>query len=144
MFCFTDVRQDVGNRNKRRFFDEYASRKHFITKPDISNIRVKIKDNTTIRHKDDALSVSGLVAELQEEKYNPVLLFKKQGEESSEYPSLGKEGFMLVLQTQFQREMFQTNGHKILCIDATHGTNAYRFLLITCIVLDEYGKGICY
>ena len=44
---------------------------------------------------------------------------------------------------QFQQELFQKYGHKILCINATHGTNAYRFQLITCIVPDEFGKGMC-
>ena len=27
------------------------------------------------------------------------------------------------------------------CVDSTHGTNQYRFKLITIIVPDEYGKG---
>lgn len=87
------------------------------------------------------MSVSLLIAELQLEDFNPILLYKPQGEKRTEYPSLSLESFVLVIQTQFQQNMFQSNGHKILCIDATHGTNAYRFQLITCIVPDEFGKG---
>lgn len=112
---------------KEHISDQYASRKHFITKQDVSNIRVKVNDNSTIRHQNDALSVSLFVAELQEEEYNPVLLFKKQGEECIEYPE--KKISFLCYRHNF-KEIYQSNGHKILCIDATHGTNAYRFLLI--------------
>ena len=52
---FTDIRQDVGHRSKRDLFDQSASRKHFITKQNISNVRVNIKDNAIIRHKSDPL-----------------------------------------------------------------------------------------
>ena len=38
--------------------------------------------------------------------------------------------------------MFEINGHKGLCIDTTHGTNAFWFLLITFIVPDEYRRGM--
>ena len=138
---FTDIRHDVGHRSKRDLFDQSASRKHFITKQDISNVRVNIKDNAIIRHKSDPLSVSLLVAELQQEAYDPILLFKPQGEKSIAHPNLPTEAFMLVIQTQFQQQLFEKYSHKILCIDATHGTNAYRFQLITCIVPDEFGKG---
>ena len=124
-------------------FDQCASRKHFITKQDISNVRVNIKDNAIIRHKSDPISVSLLVSELQQEAFDPILLFKPQGEKSATHTTLPTEGFVLVIQTQFQQELFQKYGHKILCIDATHGTNAYRFQLITCIVPDEFGKGMC-
>ena len=137
-----DIRQDVGHRSKRDLFDQCASRKHFITKQDISNLRVNIKDNAIIRHKNDPTSVSLLVAELQQEDYDAILLFKPQGERSIAYPNLSTESFVLVIQTQFQQQMFQKYGHKILCIDSTHGTNAYRFQLITCIVPDDFGKGM--
>ena len=64
-------------------FDQCASRKHFITKQDISNVRVNIKDNAIIRHKSDPMSVSLLVSELQQEAFDPILLFKPQGEKST-------------------------------------------------------------
>ena len=30
----------------------------------------------------------------------------------------------------------------VVCIDATHRTNVYDFLLITIVVLDGYGEGV--
>ena len=62
------------------------------------------------------MSVSLLVSELQQEAFDPILLFKPQGEKSTTHTTLPTEGFV---QTQFQQELFQKYGHKILCIDAT-------------------------
>ena len=39
--------------------------------------------------------------------------------------------------------MFQAFGHnRVVCMDATHGTNAYRFHLITLFVVDDFGEGM--
>ena len=75
----TDIRQDVGNRTKRNEFLESVSRKHFLNKCDIRNIRIKVQDRLVIRHQDDAQSVYLAVAELQQEPFNPVMAFKVQG-----------------------------------------------------------------
>ena len=32
-------------------------------------------------------------------------------------------------------------GQIAICMDATHGTNAYDFNLITAVVIDEFGEG---
>ena len=40
----TDVRETVGDRNKREDFDQSVSRRHFLTKSDVRNIRVKVED----------------------------------------------------------------------------------------------------
>ena len=33
-------------------------------------------------------------------------------------------------------------GSNIICVDATHGTTMSDFLLITVLVMDEYGEGV--
>jgi len=38
------------------------------------------------------------------------------------------------------KDMMIKYGNKIACIDSTHGTNMYKFLLITIMVVDEHGK----
>ena len=38
--------------------------------------------------------------------------------------------------------MFIKYGNKRFCIDATHGTNAYDFNLITVLVVDSFGEGL--
>ena len=50
--------------------------------------------------------------------------------------------FLLGLQTEFQKEIFIKYAKKLVCVDATHGTNAYDFQLITVLVIDDYDEGI--
>lgn len=135
------MRETVGDRSKREDFDQSVSRKHFISKSDIRNIRVKVDDRIVKRHDDDATSVTMMVAELQQEPYNPIVMFKPQGSKDDLHPALQADSFVLVIQTQFQMELYQKYASTILCIDSTHGTNQYRFKLISVVVPDEYGKG---
>ena len=58
-----------------------------------------------------------------------------------EYPTLGSDSFILAVQTEFQMKLYREYSSKILGIDATHGTNAYWFKLITCIVVDQFDQG---
>ena len=136
-----DIRETVGDRTKRDDFERFAARKHYITKQDVTNASKRVHDHTIIRHQSDPLSVAQVVSDLREEPYDPVLLYKAQGEKDPNFPKIPVEGFILAIQTQFQKELYEKYGHTILCIDATHGTNAYRFMLITCIVPDEFGRG---
>lgn len=65
---------------------------------------------------------------------------KPQGEASD--TTLHLKDFVLAIQTPLQAEMLKKFGpNHIICIDATHGTNAYDFSLLTVLVIDEYGKG---
>ena len=131
----------MGHRTKRQDFDQTVSRKHFLTNLDIHNIKRNVVDRQIKRHENDATSVSILVQELRMEPFNPVLMYKPQGEVAPECPTLSKESFLLAIQTKFQMELFRENSNKFFCIDATHGTNAYRFKLITCLVPDKFGHG---
>ena len=140
-YIHVDIREDVGNRAKRAEFDAAVRRRHMITKQDIANIRIMVKDTAVIRNKDDAMSVDLFVQELQGEPYNSILLYKRQHEINQQLPSLTQDAFLLAIQTEFQKQLYQEHAHKVLCVDATHGTNAYRFKLITVMVADDYGQG---
>lgn len=134
------MRETVGDRSKRGDFDQSVSRRHFLTKSDIRNIRVKVDDRIIKRHEDDATSVSMIVAELEQESFNPILIFKPQGKVDQTL-SLESDSFVLAIQTQFQMELYRKHVSTIMCIDSTHGTNQYRFKLISVIVPDDQGKG---
>lgn len=96
----TDIRADTGHRTRPEFEAE-VKRKHFTTKQDIANVRVKVKYLTVFRNQEDAVSVDLFVRELQQEPHNPVLLYKHQGENDPAHPTLPKESFLLAVQTQF-------------------------------------------
>ena len=81
------MRETVGDRSKRKEFDQCVS-KHFITKSDIRNIRVKVDDRIVKRHDDDATSVTMMVAELQQEPFNLIVIFKPQGSKDDSHPAL--------------------------------------------------------
>ena len=83
------------------------------------------------------------VNELQKEQFNPVLLYKRQHERNPDY-MLPVESFVFAMQTEFQMDCYQQHATKVLCVDATHGTNAYSFKLITVMVADEFGQGEVY
>ena len=128
-----DVREDVGDRQNREAFDQCVSRRHFLSKSDINNIRIKVDDHIIIkRHEDDATSVSLIVSELQEESFDPVLFFKLQGSKSPEHLVLPEESFIVAIQTKFQLELYNQHASTILCIDSTHGTNHYMFSSSRC------------
>jgi hypothetical protein len=98
-------------------------------------------------HTDDAQSVMLLVQKLQNEKYDPVLIYKPMGspavvgcDELDTLPDFDNL-FLLGIQTQAQRDCLQKFANKILCIDATHCTNQYGFQLLNLVVPDECGKG---
>ena len=110
-----------------------------MTKKDIRNIERSFGLCGNERHKDDATSVSLWVAEMKQSDNNPVLLYKPQGES---HEVMSENDFILAFQTPFQAHILCSCGHdKIVCIDSTHGTNAYDFSLTTIVVVDEFGEG---
>ncbi len=120
-------------------------RSHLVAKNDLYNIEKSYNIRKIERHKDDAMSVHLWVQECIVERNNPILLYKPQGQRIAEVrvnQGLGEHDFVLALQTPLQKELLQKCGHKrIVCVDATHGTNSYDFLLLTVLVVDELGEG---
>ena len=78
---------------------------------------------------------------MQCEEFNPVLFFKPQGQKS-DFNGVEEKDSLLALQTQFQKEMFEKHAQKSICVDATHGTTAYDFQLVTVLVTDDYKEVI--
>ena len=89
------------------------------------------------------VSVSTWVEEMEGLEYNPVLIFKQQGDQAAETCSnLEIIDFLLVIQTEFQRDMLYAHVKNGICIDATYKINDYDFNLITFMVLDDFQEGI--
>ena len=129
-----NIRDKVHNEMKRE---------QLVTRMDILNIKRQYNIECIEKSKNDLFSVKAWVCELEQLEYNPITIFKVQGEEQGyNINNLGPNDFILGIQTQFQRDMlvkFVQNG---ICIDTTHKTNQYNFLLLTLMVLDEFGEGI--
>ena len=120
---------------------EKMERKHLISRQDIHNIKRQYNIDGIERHSNDYTSVQAWVKECKTLDYNPIVVFKQQGNED-DTNDLRQNDFFLVIQTEFQRDMMTNFGDNIICVDATYRTNIYDFNLITVMVLDEYGEGI--
>jgi hypothetical protein len=121
--------------------DEFE-RIHLIQRKDINNIQRSLKLEGGQRHSDDATSVAAWVEEMRGKGEDNVVLFYKPQGVDDERRALKRDDFVIALQTPIQAEMFKKFGEgKVVCVDATHGTNAYDFKLITLLVVDEYGEG---
>ena len=64
---------------RQKTFDSNVKRKHFISKMDINNIQMKVKDFGIKWHEDDATYVSVKIQELKEGPFDPILIYKPQG-----------------------------------------------------------------
>ncbi|MCO5587623.1 hypothetical protein L7F22_041572 [Adiantum nelumboides] len=83
-------------------------------------------------HHDDAISVHNWVAD------NIAHTFYYQPMNGSD-----DDAFILGIQTRWQLEMFSKYGHNsLLAMDATFGTNKYKFHLYTILVFDAFRNGL--
>ena len=120
-------------------------REHLISKQDIHNIEKQFCVDGVQKHLNDSQSVNAWVQELHCSEYSPVLLYKMQGVEDvaiGTTSAFSRDDFALCIQTKFQCDMLSMFGKNAICIDSTHSTNQYDFLLNTIMVIDEFGEGI--
>ena len=118
------------------------TREHIVSRKDIHNVKQQFNIEGIRRHANDLISVVSWVEEMELLQYNPVLVFKQQQQPPSQSaPSLKMNDFLLVLQTEFQRDMLRTYGKSRVCMDTTYRTNEYDFYLITLMVIDDYQEG---
>ncbi len=123
----------------------HLERIHLLTRKDLSNIERAFSLCREKRHSIDAVSVRLWVEEMKSTADNPVLFYKEQGSDVAEVGrnyGLGKHDFALVLQSSLQADLLKNCGdNKVVCADATHGTNTYNFQLISVLIIDEFGEG---
>ena len=119
------------------------SRHHIVESRDILNIKKEFGLNEVQHHDNDQQSVFAWIKEWETSDSNPVLFYKLQGEECPDKSlSLSKNDVIVILQTEEQKHLARQFGHKGVCCDSTHGTNAYDFFLTTVLIVDEFGEGV--
>ena len=65
-----------------------TTREHLINRKDVNNIRHQYNIDGIQKHTNDLISVSYWVEGMENLEYNPVLLFKQQGDEVSEHENI--------------------------------------------------------
>ena len=141
-----DLRGGLGERENRSDSTSTGQLRayQFVSKRIMHEMHRKLNANTRL-HPRDNMSTYLLIKKLANEKYNPILLYKSQGDAifigdpAVEKLPHAKELFAVGIQTNEQLQMM--NNRQILCIDATHGTNQYGYSLTNLLVPDEWGKG---
>ncbi|KAL1488526.1 hypothetical protein ABEB36_014991 [Hypothenemus hampei] len=114
---------------------------HILTRKDLHNIERSFNlSSVAIRHPNDALSVESWVIEMQRDQ-NCVLFYKAQGQLCNEQPFLKNDDFVLLIMTITQCEFLCKYGTDLICMDGTHGLNAYDFEMQTVLVLDDLREG---
>ena len=144
---YKEIRDNHANHNSRENIDNNVNinKSHLIKKSVIKDMERQLKYRRRL-HPEDSTSTYLLIKKLDLEKYNPVILYKTQGEKYLITPQKYKENdeksklFAIEIQTKEQHEMFVKHSFKITCIDATHGTNHYGFPLIS-LIPNDFGKG---
>lgn len=115
---------------------------HLLTKQDLYNIEAEFGlNNESVRHSNDATSVDAWVAEESKSTDSCVLLYKPQNENIEEHNSFKENDFALGIMTPAQEEILKKFGHDCICIDGTHGLNAYDFEVVTLMVIDDMRQG---
>ncbi|XP_028137903.2 uncharacterized protein LOC114332316 [Diabrotica virgifera virgifera] len=117
-------------------------RDHLLTRMDINNVmrsyNIGLKNGC--RHKQDAVSVELWVQEISGTENNPVKFHKRQNSECTAY-NLENNDICLILMSPVQAELLKKFGQNLICVDSTHGLNAYDFEMTTVLVVDEFGNG---
>lgn len=111
--------------------DVIVSRSSIVTRHDVNNIKYQYGTIQGRKSTNDTISVDVWRKELE-----------KNGHLLCYHPQNDKKLFYLGIQTQFQLEMLIKHGQQAICVDSTHGTNMYGFLLVTLLIVDEFGLGV--
>ncbi|CAG9817796.1 unnamed protein product [Phaedon cochleariae] len=116
---------------------------HLLEKKDLHNIKRDFSISYSTKfHENDALSVKLWVEMMKEKKLEnncEVLYYKEQGQCDTFFE---REDFILIIMTEYQEMELCLFGSEKICIDGTHGLNAYGFQLYTIMVVDDFGRGV--
>lgn len=127
----------------RKEYDVGFSASKYCSKKTVENIIAKLGiGKEYIMNKCDALSVDSLV---EEDNGKSFFLYKPMGVLDDQYPKATVEDFMLGFMCEKQREVLiscMENPTSTLCIDSTHGTNAYQIKLTTLLTVNSLGIGV--
>ncbi|GFV75937.1 uncharacterized protein TNCV_1455341 [Trichonephila clavipes] len=111
------------------------------THQDIKNIKEEYNISSDgILDSNDVVSVNKWVEGLKN-RDSPIVLFKDQNIfDENLYPGMKAEDFLVIMNAS-QKDMLKFYGNDTICLDFTHGMNAYGFDLVTLLVLDDKREG---
>jgi hypothetical protein len=125
--------EEILNEIRDSVVNNKLDRIHLITRKDLWNIADSYNlNNEAILNKNDYISVEAWVTHMQTSS-NLIRFYKPQGVLLEDFSELKTEDFFLVIMNEAQKEILQKFGNDCVCIDGTHGLNAYDFQLYTTV-----------
>lgn len=128
-------------KNASNLRNEGAHRHEFCTRADVRRIEKTIEEESIRLAGQDGASVMQWVTALEAEGHSVYLKTAKDKTPSGS--DLTDDAFILIIQTKYQKECWQTHGSRFAGIDATHNTTHYEGMnLFTLLVRDRWGHGV--
>lgn len=125
--------------------EEYGAAE-YVTRKDIENIIEKYSIGQVYKlNDDDGESVDQFVQKDIIDENSSVILYKPMGIGMPNTKTITESDFLLAIMNEEQRNFLRkamSSPPGILCVDATHGTNAYGFQLITLMSVNSFGNGV--
>lgn len=120
---------------------QIKTKHHLVTRKDVYNVGfLNNVSNISVRNErrcpDDVEGVESYVTD--EKNAESILFYKKQGDEHAIFKN---EDFVLVIMKPEQEQKLKKFGSYVICLDGSHGTNMYDFLLHSLFIIDEYEEG---
>ena len=140
-------------REARKFIsvDSQLDRLHLLTMRDILNVQRDFGLGRPERaDANDSTSVETWVRSFDGHADSPIILYKRQGSTMFDthpeiaLPICQQNDFLLAIMLSSSRDMLLKYGvgnKSVVCVDSTHGTNAYDIHLSTLMVLDSSRQG---
>ncbi|GFU74847.1 MULE domain-containing protein [Trichonephila clavipes] len=127
----------------RNSINQKLERIHLITRQDIKNIKEEYNISSDgILDSNDVVSINKWVEGLKNREDSPIVLLKDQNIfDKNLYPGMKAKDFLLVIMNASQKDMLKFYGIDTICLDFTHGMNAYGFDLATLLVWDDKREG---
>ncbi|XP_065205568.1 uncharacterized protein LOC135835309 isoform X1 [Planococcus citri] len=131
------------NQGEKESYEGKKKHTIFATSKQISSWSYELKKSQSL-HTDDATAVAYWVHKNKEK----VLVYKPQGLQTNignrDLDETADANTLFALGIQRDRQYLQLkegSGDRVLCIDATHCTNQYKFYLVNLVISDCFGRG---
>ncbi|KAK3928260.1 Antitoxin [Frankliniella fusca] len=138
------LRGDKFSRVNRESSELKLTRNEFITIKALRERKRKMAAEKSL-HSDDSQAVYMQMQLLREEDFNPILIYKPEGQKLVYGPesanNLPLDVFMLGLQTEEQEALMKMASQSILIVDATHDMDQYGHKLLNVVRVDELNRG---
>lgn len=121
--------------------DNFTDTFNLVDKQDLYNIQRSFNLYDGRYHQNDFLSVAQYIKNLSQETDDPILYVRFPSTQADANDR--EKSMLIVIATPYQLQALAKYGDKgTVCMDSTHGTAGYDYLLTSIVVVDDFGNGL--